>query len=108
MKGFRLVSPNGLPVVCVTRGTRWGNPYALDRYQPPKTDGTPARRNEAEARELSLRDFEHSLRSGALPFSEDDVRVQLRGKNLACWCPLDRACHADILLRIANEKRSEC
>lgn len=26
----------------------------------------------------------------------------LRGKNLACWCPLDRPCHADVLLEIAN------
>lgn len=26
----------------------------------------------------------------------------LRGKNLACWCPLDKPCHADVLLEIAN------
>ena len=26
----------------------------------------------------------------------------LRGKNLACWCPLDAPCHADVLLRLAN------
>lgn len=31
------------------------------------------------------------------------VREKLRGKNLACWCPLDQPCHADLLLRIANE-----
>ena len=28
--------------------------------------------------------------------------VTLRGKNLACWCPLDQPCHADILLELAN------
>jgi hypothetical protein len=27
----------------------------------------------------------------------------LRGKNLACWCPLDRPCHADVLLELANQ-----
>jgi hypothetical protein len=27
---------------------------------------------------------------------------KLRGKDLACWCPLDQPCHADILLRLAN------
>ena len=27
----------------------------------------------------------------------------LRGKNLACWCPLDQPCHGDILLEIANQ-----
>ena len=29
---------------------------------------------------------------------------RLRGKDLACWCPLDKPCHADVLLRLANEK----
>lgn len=28
----------------------------------------------------------------------------LRGKNLACWCPLDQPCHADVLLEIANAR----
>lgn len=32
-----------------------------------------------------------------------DLLGPLRGKNLACWCPLDRPCHADILLELANE-----
>ena len=27
---------------------------------------------------------------------------ELRGKDLACWCPLDQPCHADVLLEIAN------
>ncbi len=27
---------------------------------------------------------------------------ELKGKNLACWCPLDQPCHADVLLRAAN------
>lgn len=26
----------------------------------------------------------------------------LRGRTLACWCPLTRACHADVLLDWAN------
>jgi len=26
----------------------------------------------------------------------------LRGKNLACFCPLDVDCHADVLLELAN------
>lgn len=28
---------------------------------------------------------------------------ELRGKNLACWCALDRPCHADVLLALANQ-----
>ena len=29
----------------------------------------------------------------------------LRGKNLACWCKPGSACHADVLLRLANHER---
>lgn len=28
--------------------------------------------------------------------------AELRGKDLACWCPLDGPCHADVLLELAN------
>lgn len=31
-----------------------------------------------------------------------DNLTRLRGKNLACWCPLGAPCHADILLELAN------
>jgi hypothetical protein len=31
-----------------------------------------------------------------------DKLAELRGKNLACWCPLNKPCHADVLLEIAN------
>lgn len=29
---------------------------------------------------------------------------QLTGLDLACWCPLDSPCHADVLLDIANSE----
>ncbi|EUA64977.1 hypothetical protein I542_5155 [Mycobacteroides abscessus 1948] len=32
----------------------------------------------------------------------DTIRRELRGHDLACWCPLDQPCHADVLLEIAN------
>lgn len=28
---------------------------------------------------------------------------ELRGKDLACWCSLDKPCHADVLLELANQ-----
>lgn len=34
--------------------------------------------------------------------TEADIRAELRGKDLACWCPLGRPCHADVLLDVAN------
>ena len=33
-----------------------------------------------------------------------DIRRELRGKNLACWCRLDEPCHADVLLEIAKSE----
>ena len=36
-------------------------------------------------------------------FPWSDV-AELRGKDLACWCPLDQPCHADVLLEIANRQ----
>lgn len=32
----------------------------------------------------------------------EDIRADLHGKDLACWCPLDQPCHADVLLEVAN------
>lgn len=34
------------------------------------------------------------------PFRE--AVESLRGKDLACWCPLAQPCHADVLLELAN------
>lgn len=28
--------------------------------------------------------------------------LELRGKDLCCWCPIGSPCHAEILLRLAN------
>ena len=29
--------------------------------------------------------------------------LSLKGKDLACTCPLNQPCHADVLLRLANQ-----
>lgn len=39
---------------------------------------------------------------GCSRVSSDEIRDELAGKDLACWCPLDQPCHADVLLEIAN------
>lgn len=33
-----------------------------------------------------------------------EIKRELRGKDLACWCPLGQPCHADVLLELANGK----
>lgn len=34
--------------------------------------------------------------------SVQEIRAELAGKDLACWCPTYEPCHADVLLEIAN------
>lgn len=97
VKGYR--KPEG--AVVVTRQSKWGNPYRLDSYTFANADGSPAPWNEKEARAMALRDYEHALFVGALKYSVDDVKRELKGKTLACFCPLSKGCHADVLLRVA-------
>lgn len=33
----------------------------------------------------------------------DEWKRELAGKDLACWCPLDQPCHADVLLKLVND-----
>lgn len=83
--------------VVVSRPSKWGNPFAISSY---KYDG---HFDEADARAKAIRDFEAALTlGGILPLTEADVQRELRGKTLACWCPLSKKCHADVLLEVAN------
>jgi len=70
--------------VYVGRPTKWGNPF--------KGAFTPEKAVELYKTSHHLR---HLVDSG-------DIK-ELKGKNLCCWCPLDKSCHADILLEIANQ-----
>ncbi|MCF1502933.1 DUF4326 domain-containing protein [Afifella sp. H1R] len=36
-----------------------------------------------------------------------EIRERLSGRDLVCWCRLDQACHADVLLDIANSETTE-
>jgi hypothetical protein len=101
MKGFRMVSPNGLPVVCVTRGTPFGNPFSEKWMESHGWNYTSA---------TAVEMFKAWLIDG-FGYSEelDPARAELirrlpelRGKNLACFCSPEKACHASVLLRIAN------
>ncbi|MEI9938642.1 MAG: DUF4326 domain-containing protein [Pseudomonadota bacterium] len=95
-----MIAPNGLPVVCVSRPSQWGNPFS-QALGPANSARKPA------LRAASVERFRRALLAGddSLPFTIDQVRRSLRGKNLACWCPLDEPCHADVLLEVANAQR---
>ena len=100
-KGFKLVSPNSLPVVVVSRPHRWGNPFKVGGYvEVPNRQGSTFRlvRDQASA----VHWFKAMLKQGGTPpFTLANIREELRGKNLACWCK-SPPCHADVLLEIAN------
>ena len=43
----------------------------------------------------------HPTKAAAYP-PIDEMRAELAGHDLACWCPLDGPCHADVLLDLVN------
>jgi len=58
----------------------------------------------ALGRAEAVRRYREDLLGGRLAITVTDVRRELRGLDLACYCPLDdEPCHADVLLVIANE-----
>ena len=75
--------------VYVGRPTKWGNPYHPELFGGSR----------AAVVELFRKYIDFS-NEGALELRAN--ARELRGRNLACWCPLDQPCHADILLEIAN------
>lgn len=137
-KGYR-TPPN---TVYVGRGSKWGNPFALNEYSGLARE--PAIHNPEKSWEYEGRcsaagtrhDFFHPdgkvtrvevrymtvdevilcyrayVTGGEWPCDwrrhsqVDVIRAELAGKNLACWCPLDQPCHADVLLALANEALS--
>ncbi|MDQ0376593.1 DUF4326 domain-containing protein [Amycolatopsis thermophila] len=94
--------------VYVGRPTRWGNPCDWRAYPTMHHDaeGEAWPISDAERRRFAVSDFEAEVVYGAgrrasYP-SDEEIRRELRGRHLVCWCPLDQPCHADLLLRIAN------
>jgi len=77
--------------VKVDRTSRWGNPFRAGMPGIPDAATAVAR-------------FAAAMKAGDRPepFTPEQITAALRGRNLACWCPLDAPCHAELLLRIAN------
>lgn len=68
--------------VYVGRPTKWGNPYTLANFN----------------RERAITEYAEWLRQQLL--ADDTFLDPLKGKDLACWCPLDKSCHVDVLLKV--------
>lgn len=80
--------------IYVGRPSKWGNPHSMKDYEFESAD---------QNRHAAVRDFKHDLECGMLSINKNDIVMELRGKNLACWCNLECDCHADVLLSVAND-----
>ncbi|HEY7010126.1 MAG TPA: DUF4326 domain-containing protein [Jatrophihabitantaceae bacterium] len=105
-KGWR--KPEG--AIVVARSTIYGNPYRIDdtiavRCEPPATDFTVSGLDLIIDRPLAVVLFRAYLDQN--PGWRDQQARELAGHDLACWCPLDQPCHADVLLEIANHPPAE-
>jgi Domain of unknown function (DUF4326) len=80
-KGWR--KPPG--AVVVARPSKWGNPFPVAVY----------------GRDEAIRLYREYL------LANQDLAaacVELAGRDLACWCAPGLACHADVLLAVANRE----
>lgn len=74
---------NGLPTKSVARPAKWRNRFEVEDYGRPE----------------AIR-----LHCESVAGRHAEIRHDLRGYNLACFCRPDQACHADLLLAIANRE----
>lgn len=90
--------------VCVDRSTKWGNPFVVGKSGGAFTRLVKNRRHAWQLYRSVALDNESLIAA---------ARAELRGKNLACWCPLPTepyepdCCHASVLLELANRPVSQ-
>ena len=110
-KGWRM--PENTVSVC--RPGKWGNPFKIGGYFMVGDPDPRARFRMSwcqsylgaeggrftliETAEVAVDFFRRLCANG---YYTPKNLAELRGKNLACYCPLDQPCHADVLLEIAN------
>ena len=108
-KGYRL--PEG--AINCARPSRWGNPFRVVRHERAcwcvERAGVSGhygcRLTEREATERAVELFREHVRVTTLGAR---AAAELRGHDLACWCPLPKPgeqdwCHAAVLLGEANK-----
>lgn len=101
-KGSKM--PDG--TIYVGRPTKWGNPYRVVKVEhdwavsTPDGDRIGPATNKAAAMGLAI----HLFRLMIELIVNDDPHAldQLKGKPLACWCPIGSPCHRDVLIEFAN------
>ncbi len=101
-KGWRMPENT----IYVGRPTKWGNPFRIGHPDPDDCMTCSDAAEAVSKYRSELTTFGDSINFTGLSLSE--IYLELRGKNLACWCPLvDKEgkrvpCHGDVLLELAN------
>jgi hypothetical protein len=88
--------PDG--AIYVGRGSAWGNPLRIGMWKGYTAANAVRDYRAWVDREPTVRSFEHTF---GIPPTCEEIK-ELRGKDLMCWCKLGDACHADVLLELAN------
>ena len=100
-KGWRM--PEG--AVYVGRPSPWGNRWLVDEPL-----GRELLWDAQTVVDLYRSEIESDLRDPDPQIAArrwNILRSELAGRDLACWCPLDQPCHADVLLELANREPVE-
>ncbi len=87
--------------VIVARPSIWGNPFTVGSPTPIYERH---RWPEKHTRETAVEAYREMI--ARTPHMWAFELRRLAGKDLACWCPLDQPCHADVLLELANPKET--
>lgn len=98
--------------VIVDRRTKWGNPLPGGLKVLTSTQVVDGYRDLVMGRTVTVDALDYEITIRAIDVhtpvpTVDEIRAELAGKNLACWCPLPKPgepdiCHASVLLEIAN------
>lgn len=83
--------------VIVARPSKWGNPFLITdvgrRFPSLSVEQCAA---------FVVNEFRYDRSKHPEYPSVEAIRTELAGRDLACWCPFDQPCHADVLLELAN------
>lgn len=114
IKGWRMPENT----IYVGRPSRWGNPFSVveikeDRFFRDEKmwtvidlDNHGWSSGEFVNREAAVRyaiELYRSWIKSVIRYTSPGLLRELRGKDLACWCKEENACHADVLLELLEE-----
>lgn len=99
------VSPNGLPIVYVGRGSKYGNDFKLGDIVNWEWINVFDKKDYIAylvKKKTLERDDCIYLFKKYKSFEMAEFAECNRGRNISCWCPLEKKCHGDILLSLWN------